>query len=51
LPSSRFFLKSFTRWREEVLLGQARIEAVADLGHGVLDTAMVEAAAYVLEKR
>jgi len=24
---------------------------VADLGHGVLDTAMVETAAYVLEKK
>jgi hypothetical protein len=46
-----FFLKTFTRWREEVLLGQAQIDAVADLGHGVLDTAMVETAAYVLEKR
>jgi hypothetical protein len=46
-----FFLKTFTRWREEVLLGQSRIDAVADLGHGVLDTAMVETAAYVLERK
>lgn len=45
-----FFLSSFQRWREEVVLGIARPEAMADLGHGVMDDAMVEAAAYVLEK-
>jgi hypothetical protein len=33
-----------------VLLGQSRVDAVADLGHGVLEAAMVETAAYVLEK-
>ncbi len=44
-----FFLKSFTKWREEVLLKRTRIDVVADLGYGVLDTAMVETAAYVLE--
>ena len=44
-----FFLSSFTRWREEVLLGAFRPELLADLGHGVMDGAMVEAAAYVLE--
>lgn len=46
-----FFLSSFQKWREEVLLGEARPTAVADLGQGVLDTAMVETAAYVLRKR
>lgn len=46
-----FFLKSFARWREEVLLGRTRIDVVADLGYGVLDTAMVETAAYVLEAK
>ncbi|MFN3628793.1 MAG: Eco57I restriction-modification methylase domain-containing protein [Casimicrobiaceae bacterium] len=45
-----FFLSSFQAWREEVVLGLARPEVMADLGHGVMDDAMVEAAAYVLEK-
>lgn len=46
-----FFLSSFQSWREEIVLGVARPEVMADLGHGVMDDAMVEAAAYVLEKR
>ncbi len=46
-----FFLSSFQRWREEVVLGIAQPEVMADLGHGVMDDAMVEAAAYVLEKQ
>lgn len=46
-----FFLSSFQRWREEIVLGAARPEVMADLGHGVMDDAMVEAAAYVLEKQ
>lgn len=46
-----FFLSSFQTWREEVVLGIAHPEVMADLGHGVMDDAMVEAAAYVLEKR
>jgi len=45
-----FFLTSFQKWREEILLKEARPTVVADLGYGVLDTAMVETAAYVLEK-
>ena len=45
-----FFLSSFRKWREEIVLGEARPTLVADLGQGVLDTAMVETAAYVLEK-
>lgn len=45
-----FFISSFQKWREEVVLGIARPEVMADLGHGVMDDAMVEAAAYVLEK-
>ena len=45
-----FFLISFRRWREEVLLQEARLTAMADLGYGVLDTATVETAAYCLEK-
>ncbi len=46
-----FFLSSFQNWRETVVLGIARPEVMADLGHGVMDDAMVEAAAYVLEKQ
>jgi len=46
-----FFLTSFRRWREEILLEEAQLIALADLGYGVLDTAMVETAAYVLQKR
>ena len=46
-----FFLSSFQRWREEVVLGIAQPEVMADLGYGVMDDAMVEAAAYVLERK
>ncbi len=46
-----FFLSSFQKWREEIVLGIAKPEVMADLGHGVMDDAMVEAAAYVLEKQ
>jgi hypothetical protein len=46
-----FFLSSFQKWREDVVLGVAQPEAMADLGHGVMDDAMVEAAAYCLVKR
>lgn len=45
-----FFLTSFRKWREEIILAGPRIHAVADLGQGVLDTAMVETAAYTLER-
>ena len=45
-----FFLSSFQKWREEILLNEARLTTMADLGYGVLDTAMVETAAYVLER-
>lgn len=45
-----FFLTSFQQWREEILLGETQLVALADLGYGVLDTAMVETAAYVLRK-
>jgi Eco57I restriction-modification methylase len=46
-----FFLSSFQKWREEIVLGIAQPEVMADLGHGVMDDAMVEAAAYVLENQ
>ena len=42
-----FFLSSFQKWREDILLQEARPTVFADLGHG-LDTAMVETAAYCL---
>jgi hypothetical protein len=45
-----FFLSSFQKWREEILLKEARPIVLADLGNGVLDAAMVETAAYVVEK-
>jgi hypothetical protein len=44
-----FFLSSFQKWREEVLLQEAPPAVFADLGQGVLDGAMVEVAAYCLE--
>jgi hypothetical protein len=44
-----FFLSSFQRWREEILLKEASPVVFADLGSGVLDGAMVEVAAYCLE--
>jgi hypothetical protein len=46
-----FFLSSFQRWREEVVLRISRPQVAADLGLGVMDDALVEAAAYVLEKQ
>lgn len=45
-----FFLSSFQKWREQVLLKEAPPVVIADLGYGVLDSAMVEVAAYCLEK-
>lgn len=44
-----FFLSSFQKWREEILLTKATLRVVADLGMGVLDGAMVETSAYCLE--
>jgi len=44
-----FFLSSHTRFREEIMLKEARPVVFADLGFGVPD-AMVETAAYVVEK-
>jgi hypothetical protein len=45
-----FFLSSFQKWREEILLEEAPPFVFADLGYGVLDSAMVEVSAYCLEK-
>jgi hypothetical protein len=43
-----FFLSSFQKWREEIILETAPPLVFADLGQGVLDGAMVEVAAYCL---
>ncbi len=44
-----FFLSSFQKWREEVLLEGDNLLVFADLGEGVMDGANVEAAAYCIE--
>ncbi len=44
------FLSSFQKWREQILLKRAPPVVIADLGSGVLDSAMVETAAYALER-
>lgn len=41
-----FFLATYETWREDVLI--PNLAAVADLGYGVMEQALVEAAAYVL---
>ena len=46
-----FFLTSFSRWRHDFVLKVASLECLADLGLGVMDDAMVEAATYVFGKR
>lgn len=48
---SGFFLGSFDSWRKELLLNEATPDVFADLGEGVLDSAMVETAAYCLHRR
>jgi hypothetical protein len=45
---SVLFGGSMRDWRSARLLGEAPVRLLADLGHGVLDGALVEAAAYVL---
>lgn len=42
------FASSLTEWRKQTLLSSNGIALLADLGHGVLDQALVEAACYVL---
>jgi hypothetical protein len=44
-----FFLSSYHKWREEILLSNVQVVAFADLGEGVMDAANVEAAAYCIE--
>jgi len=45
-----FFLSIFQKWREEIILQTAPPVVFADRGAGVLDSAMVETAAYCLGK-
>jgi hypothetical protein len=45
-----FFLGSLQAWREQIILGQTHPVVFADLGSGVLDSALVETAAYVVER-
>ena len=45
-----FFLSSMENWRTEVVFKKGRPEFFADLGIGVMDDAMVEAATYIIEK-
>jgi hypothetical protein len=44
------FLTSFEEWRRQILLGRTLV-TLADLGEGVMEQAMVEAAAYVISPR
>jgi hypothetical protein len=44
-----FFLSSFQKWRKEIILTEAPPVVFADLGIGVLDSALVEVSAYCLE--
>ena len=49
-PRTAFFLSSFLKWRNKFLLERNKIQNLADLGHGVMDNAMVKAAAYTIRK-
>lgn len=50
-PRTGFFLPSFLKFRGEVVLKKTKPIVFADLGLGVMDQALVEAAAYCLEKK
>jgi len=41
------FLTTFEKWRREIFIGN-RLTSLVDLGYGVMEQAMVEAAAYVI---
>ena len=45
-----FFLSTFQKWREDIILDNAPPLVFADLGSGVLDGAEVEVAAYILKR-
>jgi len=44
------FVSSLEKWRAKCLLGEHQLQILADLGHNVLDDALVEAAAYVSQR-
>jgi len=44
-----FFLSSFQKWREAILLQEVRPIVYTNLGYSVLDTAMVETVIFCLE--
>jgi len=46
-----FFLASFRLWRENVILAKSLPQTFIDLGHGVMDMAMVDGAAFTLERK
>src|SRR5262249_2787048 len=45
---TQFFKPALREWREVNLEGECSLDTAADLGYGVLDGALVEAAAYTL---
>lgn len=45
-----FAVESLAQWRKDLFLSDGRLVCAIDLGYGVLDDAMVEAAAYVLTR-
>lgn len=47
---TELFKSSLNTWRKSTLLSNNIIQVLVDLGQGVLDDALVEAACYVLEK-
>lgn len=45
-----FYLSRLEGWRRDIAFGNTQMRLMADLGLGVLDNAMVETAAYTLER-
>ncbi len=45
-----FFLSSMEKWRRRTFFERSTLNVFCDLGEGVLDSAMVKTAAYVVEK-
>jgi len=50
-PRTGYYSHRMQAWREHVLLGDSQLVCLADLGHGVLDDALVEVAAGVLQSK
>ncbi|UOH75124.1 BREX-1 system adenine-specific DNA-methyltransferase PglX [Acinetobacter schindleri] len=45
-----FYLSRLEGWRKDIVFGSSKMRLMADLGLGVLDDAMVETAAYTLQR-